>query len=93
MARKVWAIQNRCRAGSGFLLSCSLALAYLAWRVKMTDKLMWILSDFRQGKIDLSDTIIKIEILYARQLGLIHISEVAKEFDRLEKKIQKNDKG
>jgi hypothetical protein len=50
----------------------------------MENEMIWILSEFRQNKIDLSETILRIERLYAGKLGLVHPRDVAKELDAIE---------
>ena len=50
------------------------------------EELTWILGDFKAQRKDFSETILEIERLYARQLGLCHPLDVQKELDRAYKK-------
>jgi len=49
----------------------------------MDDQMTWILTDFKAGRKNFSETIDAIELLYARKLGLITPREVQKELDRI----------
>ena len=48
-----------------------------------TEALTWLLGDFKNGKKDFGETILEIERIYARQLGLCHPYDVQKELDRI----------
>jgi hypothetical protein len=47
-----------------------------------SEEITWILTEFKGGSINFSEAIYKIEVLYARRLGLCHPLDVQKELDR-----------
>ena len=43
---------------------------------KITEDLTWILGDFKVGRIDFGQTILKINAIYARAIGAIPYEEI-----------------
>lgn len=43
---------------------------------RITEDLIWLLGDFKNGRLDYRQTVLKINEIYARAIGAIPMSEI-----------------